>query len=203
MAASPQHDRRASLSGADDAKVRATRRKLSDALHDAVLDRGAKGVSVADLVSRSGVSRSTFYTHFANVDELALAATADLFADLAPIDVDRRAEHRLSRAEITRRGLGELLDALLANRHLLALAAEGPSAAGVRERFVDQMAASLGETIRIERPDAAEAEIEAASQYIAAGTLRLLLRSVERGGEDRGELLDVVFGLLPEYLTGG
>lgn len=202
MATSPQRDRRAELATADDAKVRGTRRRLAQALEEAVAERGAMSVSVSDVVSRAGLSRSTFYTHFANVDELAVAVIADVFVDLAPLDVDRRSAHREDRADITRRGLRELLQALLANRHLLALAIEGGSAASVRERFVDAMAATLVGTIRVERPDAADAVVEATAQYIAAGTLRLLLRAIADGDDaDREALLEIVFSLLPDYLT--
>lgn len=198
----PQRDRRAELAGADDTKVRSTRRRLAHALREAAADDAVRGASVGDIVARAGVSRSTFYTHFANVEELAVAAISDVFADLAPVDIDRRSRHELSRAEITRQGLGELLDALIEQRPLLLLAVNGAAAAAVREHFVDAMADTLTATIRVERPNASEAIINATAQYIAAGVLRLLLRSAMRDAvTNRDELLEIVFDLLPRYLT--
>lgn len=202
MPSMPQRDRRAELAGADDTKVRSTRRRLAHALREAAADDAVRGASVGDIVARAGVSRSTFYTHFANVEELAVAAISDVFADLAPVDIDRRSRHELSRAEITRQGLGELLDALIEQRPLLLLAVNGAAAAAVREHFVDAMADTLTATIRVERPNASEAIINATAQYIAAGVLRLLLRSAMRDAvTNRDELLEIVFDLLPRYLT--
>ena len=39
-------------------------------------------VSIADLTRRAGVSRSTFYDHFADLDELAESACTEMFEAL-------------------------------------------------------------------------------------------------------------------------
>jgi AcrR family transcriptional regulator len=50
------------------------RERLLGALAEAVAARGYAGAAVADVISLAGVSRKTFYEHFANKEECFLAA---------------------------------------------------------------------------------------------------------------------------------
>ncbi len=58
------------LPGRDDRRVRRTRSALSDALVELIVERGWDGFSVQDLCERADVGRSTFYTHFADKEEV-------------------------------------------------------------------------------------------------------------------------------------
>jgi len=73
-------DTSAEMSG--DRRVRRTRRLLSDALVALVLERGYDRVTVADVLARADVGRSTFYGHFRDKDDLLMACFDDLRADL-------------------------------------------------------------------------------------------------------------------------
>ncbi len=53
---------------------RSHRERMLAAMAESVTARGYGGASVADVVERAGVSRSTFYEHFANREECFLAA---------------------------------------------------------------------------------------------------------------------------------
>ncbi len=66
------------LPSASDRRVQRTRRALRDALVALILDRGWDGFSVQDLCERADVGRSTFYTHFADKEELLGGGLADL-----------------------------------------------------------------------------------------------------------------------------
>jgi AcrR family transcriptional regulator len=50
------------------------RERMLDAIVQAVADKGYAGATVADVVSRAGVSRKTFYEHFRDKEECFLAA---------------------------------------------------------------------------------------------------------------------------------
>jgi AcrR family transcriptional regulator len=50
------------------------RGRMLDAVVQAVADKGYSGATVADIVSRAGVSRKTFYEHFRDKEECFLAA---------------------------------------------------------------------------------------------------------------------------------
>jgi len=49
-----------------------TRRRICDAARSCFVERGFDGASVEDISARAGVSRATFYVHYANKDEVLL-----------------------------------------------------------------------------------------------------------------------------------
>jgi AcrR family transcriptional regulator len=55
---------------ADDRRVQRTRRLLHEAFISLILERGYDAVTIRDVVERAGVGRSTFYTHFADLEEV-------------------------------------------------------------------------------------------------------------------------------------
>jgi len=73
-----------------DRRVRRTRASLQRALIELVAEQDLSQISVADVVDRADVSRSTFYDHYRDVHELAEAACAsmidELLASLTTID---------------------------------------------------------------------------------------------------------------------
>lgn len=71
-----------SSSQSGDRRVRRTRATLQRALIDLVEERYLSQVSVADVVDRAEVSRSTFYDHYRDVHELAEAASTSMIDDM-------------------------------------------------------------------------------------------------------------------------
>ncbi len=62
----------------DDRRVQRTRRALREALIALILERGWDGFSVQDVCDRADVGRSTFYTHFADKEDLVGGGLEDL-----------------------------------------------------------------------------------------------------------------------------
>ena len=62
----------------NDRRVLRTRRTLREALVQLILQRGWEKVSVLEVCERADVGRSTFYTHFADKEELLLSGFDDL-----------------------------------------------------------------------------------------------------------------------------
>jgi AcrR family transcriptional regulator len=58
------------------------RRRMLDAVTAAVAEKGFGATVVADVVSRAGVSRKTFYEHFTDRDDCFMAAYEDGLAEL-------------------------------------------------------------------------------------------------------------------------
>jgi AcrR family transcriptional regulator len=54
--------------------LRSQRGRMLRAIAEAVADKGFSHVTVADVISRAGVSRETFYEHFSSKEECFLAA---------------------------------------------------------------------------------------------------------------------------------
>src|SRR5256885_3531334 len=76
------------------------RERMLDAIVQAVADKGYSGTTVGDVVSRAGVSRKTFYEHFADKEDCFLAActyVADTLYDAVArtIDAARTPSERL------------------------------------------------------------------------------------------------------------
>jgi len=77
-----------------DRRVLRSRAALEAALRELVTERDLRQISVADLTKRAGVNRSTFYEHYADVHDLAVAActaTYDQLVAAAPIPHGRLA----------------------------------------------------------------------------------------------------------------
>jgi AcrR family transcriptional regulator len=66
------------LPSAGDRRVQRTRRALRDALVELIAEKGWDGFSVQDACDRANVGRSTFYTHFADKEELVGGSFEDL-----------------------------------------------------------------------------------------------------------------------------
>ena len=66
-----------------DRRVTRTLAALLKAFIDLLLERSYASVTVADIVERAGVGRSTYYDHFRNKDEILIASMGWMFAILA------------------------------------------------------------------------------------------------------------------------
>jgi len=67
-----------SSSRVDDRRIQRTHQTLRDALIGLILEKGWDAISVLDLCDRANVGRSTFYTHFADKEDLLISGFADL-----------------------------------------------------------------------------------------------------------------------------
>lgn len=63
-----------------DRRVGKTRRALKDALTDLIIEKGYETLTVQDIIDQADVSRSTFYAHFTDKDDLLMAILSDLQA---------------------------------------------------------------------------------------------------------------------------
>ena len=61
-----------------DRRVRKTRRALSRALIELVLEKGYEDVSVQDILDRADIGRSTFYAHFESKEMLLVNGPRNL-----------------------------------------------------------------------------------------------------------------------------
>lgn len=193
--------RREVLSATPDARAIATRRRLADALSD-LLHEKSPDMSVVAISNRAGVGRSTFYTHFATVEDLAIFVIDEILDVLAPLDVRRRSRRDLGRADITRLGLAELVDSLAAQREVLVYATRTTSASAVRERFVDELARSMEKTMLAEMPDLGQTELRLSTEFVAAGVIHVTLSWLAgQSNATREQVIDTLFDLLPAWLT--
>lgn len=138
-----------------DEVARSQRVRLLTAMTDAVAEKGFANTVVADVVSRSGVSRATFYEMFDSKEDCFQAAyemNAELVARIMEAGLeDLRADAASTPLEKLERVLALYIDTLagapaLARVFLVEVYAAGPEAIARRraslDRFVDIVAAT-------------------------------------------------------------
>jgi AcrR family transcriptional regulator len=68
-----------------DMRVRLTRERLGDALVDLIQKKPFDTITVQDVLNRADVSRSTFYTHYRDKNDLFLSDVDDFFEGMATV----------------------------------------------------------------------------------------------------------------------
>ncbi len=156
-------------------------RILSGAVH-AVDELGYANTSVGEIVTRSRVSRRTFYEIFANRDECLQAVIADTVARMQ-LELERAGVARLAWRERVRLGLWRILSFLDREPQLARVCVVGALGGGrqvlaLREAVLAELAAVVDEG-RIERgrggectPMTAEGVVGAASAIVYARLVR-------------------------------
>jgi AcrR family transcriptional regulator len=67
----------------EDQRVRRTRDRLGDALVELLVQKPFDDITVQDVLDRAGVSRSTFYTHYRDKNDLFLSDAEEFFDGMA------------------------------------------------------------------------------------------------------------------------
>jgi len=73
----------ADLGKREDRRVRRSRDRLGDALVALLLEKAFDEITVQEVLDRAGVSRSTFYTHYRDKNDLFLSDAEDFFESMA------------------------------------------------------------------------------------------------------------------------
>ncbi len=79
-----------------DRRIERTHQLLSKALMDLIIERGYDSITIQDITDRANVSRTTFYLHFKDKDELLFTSMQAIYdgllnghEGLMPLDIDR------------------------------------------------------------------------------------------------------------------
>ncbi len=77
-----------------DRRIERTQQLLAQALMDLIIERGYDAISIQDIADRANVSRTTFYLHYKDKDELLFASMSQIYDQLVgshegfmPIDI--------------------------------------------------------------------------------------------------------------------
>jgi AcrR family transcriptional regulator len=190
--------------GLDRDVVEASQRtRLLEAVGRAVGERGYGAATIDDVVRRAGVSKKTFYEHFADKQDCFLAAYEAASEEL----LERVREAHAAQEdwlERTRAGIRAYLrwlaaEPALARVFLIEVAAAGPQALERRERLRDRYA----ELIRERRGDGSpRLPIEVLHPVVAAVDDVVVRHIREHGAEDLPALEPVLLYLQVTLLTG-
>jgi AcrR family transcriptional regulator len=140
-----QTEVRARMSDSPDERALRTRQALVSAYRGLVSSHAVTDVSVARVVQRAGVTRSSFYAHFANTDDLAVAALTEVFDVVASADSASRRQGTEPLAEVSEQSLAEVV-AFIADRRVVyrdLLARADHFALAVEDAFAERSLATL------------------------------------------------------------
>jgi AcrR family transcriptional regulator len=192
--------------GLDRDVVEASQRtRLLEAVGRAVAERGYAAATIDDVVRGAGVSKKTFYEHFADKEDCFLAAYEAASEELFRRVREAHAAHE-DWLERTRAGIVAYLrwlaaEPALARVFLIEVAAAGPRALERRERLRDRYA----EVLRERRGDTANGPrlpIEIFHAVVAAVDDVVVRHIREQGAADLPELEPVLVYLQVALLAG-
>lgn len=162
------------------------------AMLDAVAQNGYRATTVADLITRAGVSRKAFYTHFANKQECLLGTAAMVFAEaLRRVEDAYRSGN--GRSASTRDAILAVFQSATASPGalrvgLVELPAIGPAGIALREFWLGRFEHLFLDLLE---PAPSEAYVpNLALKAIVGGFYRVLYRRVISG--EHAELLALV-----------
>jgi AcrR family transcriptional regulator len=186
---------RRTLQSSLDPRVARTRAAIVAAVHQ--LSDAGEEPSVAAITRTAGISRASFYAHYASLDELADGIRREAF--LAIGDLYRRDD----RADAMRASQERLVAHFAENRILYAAVGALPVTKEAYLAGVRAMAAVIEEALRDHPARPAGLEPEATARYIAGAAYGLLDAWVTGEivlGEE--ELADHLTRLLPSWFSG-
>lgn len=150
-----------------DRRITRTRRLLREALVSLILERGWDGFGVQDICTRADVGRSTFYTHFADKEELLAGAFDDV----------RKGIRRPATADGAIGIVRGILDHAARDRRLFRALVGKKSSPVVRERFRAHVVEAMRDELGNDLPPGAEGEPTV--RFLAGAFLELLTWWIE------------------------
>jgi AcrR family transcriptional regulator len=153
-----------------DPRIVRTTRACEVAIVELASERPISQVTIADLSSRAGVTRATFYNHYTSPLQLLIQV---LLADLERVhrlEDERRTEGVRSAAEILRLSIADVADHIERFKPVYLHALNDPADGGVYEalvrHFTDYAVAFIAQC---RHPDMPEANHGVMAQFVAHG----------------------------------
>jgi AcrR family transcriptional regulator len=183
---------------AEDPRPARTRATILEAI-TRLGDDGAT-LSVAAVTREAGISRSSFYAQFADLDDVAVQLVDELFGRVRALDADLRSS--ATPLEATRATLTAILDEFSARRALYGAALGDQISGQARRRILALFAEGAQVTMTRVAPDGIDPEI--AARFLAAGVLGTLTDWLKTD-EPRAtsEVLAQLLAMLPPWVVDG
>jgi AcrR family transcriptional regulator len=158
------------MAGNEDPRALRTRRKLVDAYRRILEEGTAEPVSVIALTRRAGVTRSSFYAHFSDTSDLAVAALTDVFEVVASLDSSSRRDAAYTARDVSENSLLEVIRFVHGRRSVYTdlLAHRSEFVAATEDAFA-------GSAVRTLRAGGhAHGDPEVTARFIAAGAMGVI-----------------------------
>ncbi|WP_035855451.1 TetR/AcrR family transcriptional regulator [Cryptosporangium arvum] len=182
-----------------------TREKLLAAFHDAVRTQDPAQMSVAALTRTAGVNRTSFYTHFASPEDLAVHALSELFDLVGNADIVLRSAGSVTGVQASRRALTDVVGFVAERRasyvHLL-----GPGAAPtVKKAITDAYVRRTIEALERNENRPPDVDPVVTAHFLAGGVLGVLGGWLAADQPERSpdELVEALIRCLPAWIIAG
>lgn len=185
--------------GPDPRLVR-TSRAFQAAVVDLAAERPISQVSVADLAERAGVTRATFYNHYASPLALLIEVLlADL--ELAHIDEERRrAEDGHSAAEMLRLSIVDVVEHIVRFEAVYRLAVNDPADGGVYEALVRHFSAYAVTFIELStNPGLPTSNHAVIAEFLAHGFAGAIKAWLSDPSVSKDDLIDAAMACAPVW----
>jgi AcrR family transcriptional regulator len=198
VTATPVQDAvRRMMRASGDPRAARTRQAIIDTVHELAAE-GEAAPSVSDIVRRAGVSRSSFYTQFASVDELAGVILREAFMTIGTANLAMLADGGVSVAEAGLVAVGQLVAHVAEHRGLYRLGlAVAPSS---HPEALAALAAQVRQAIALAVGTHGGVPAETEALYVAGGILAVLRSWIQ--GDLPGTVDDItnqILALLPPW----
>ncbi|WP_160100968.1 TetR/AcrR family transcriptional regulator [Rhodococcus sp. T7] len=185
-----------------DPRVPRTRAKIFDAV-ESLVARNEEPISVPAIVREAGISKTSFYSHFASFDELALQIVERAYLQLAEINEAVRSDSTLEWPAQVRESHEQLVGHYVEHRSLYVAVLALPLSRKVHTRAVRSMAADIepGIVDNPRRPPGLRPHL--AASMIASAVVGFLDEWLEDDFDATPEeLVEHIMELLPAWYTG-
>ncbi len=190
---------RQSTRASNDPRAVRTRSAITAAVR-VLIAEGEPLPSVSQIVRRAGVSRSSFYAQFANLDQVAAAVFSQAFTEIESASIVARATAAAPGPEATRQAVERLVRHVDAHRDFYRHSF--PATFAGHDEAVGALAGQLRESLPLVSTPPPGVSVEATAMWIAGGKLAVLRSWLT--GSLTGSVPDVtsqIMALLPGWLV--
>ena len=153
-----------------DPRIARTAQACKAAIVDLAAERPISQVTIADLATRAGVTRATFYNHFTDPLELLIQVLLGDLEHAHRLEEERRIEGGYSAAEMLRLSIADVADHIERFEAVYRLALDDPADGGVYEALVQHFAEYAVDFLaRCKHPVLPDANHEVIVQFMAYG----------------------------------
>lgn len=169
---------------------RRTRQAVSEALHALMLEKSYDSITVQNLLDQSGISRSTFYSHFDGKDDVLVSYHAGFWQHISSVCM-RWQDGSLMIAPVA--SLAAHLQEKIFREYALSLIRTGRMPA-LRSLALDDLSSKFeAELIRIAGAREPRVRLDVTARFIATAFFDLVIWWLESGASHTPAELEIMF----------
>ena len=159
----------------EDMRIRYTRMIFRDSLIELMKERPVSKIGIKEICALAGVSRSTFYTHYENVNDLLFQIEEETLVYFENIINQRMSQMKLSYSEGKTVRLQKILQYIADNSNTIQVLLSENGDIGFQEKFIKKFIPYAQNVLQDNSDNPSERNIyEGYSAFVIHGTLGLI-----------------------------